>query len=43
MVCRDNVNIKGTGAREDENVKNNGAPEDPNSHVRDATVPEDDL
>ncbi|KAL6484256.1 hypothetical protein MHYP_G00063010 [Metynnis hypsauchen] len=40
---RDNVNIKGTGAQEDVNIKNNGAPEDPNSHVRDTTVPEDDL
>ncbi|KAL7865238.1 hypothetical protein SRHO_G00104850 [Serrasalmus rhombeus] len=40
---RDNVNIKGTGAQEDVNVKNNGVPEDPNSHVRDTTVPEDDL
>ncbi|XP_017578374.2 protein piccolo-like [Pygocentrus nattereri] len=40
---RDNVNIKGTGAQEDVNVKNNGVPEDPNSHIRDTTVPEDDL
>ncbi|XP_036432962.1 keratin, type I cytoskeletal 18-like isoform X2 [Colossoma macropomum] len=49
---RDDVSVKGTGAREDvnikgpgarDNVKDNGAPEDPNSHVRDTTVPEDDL